>query len=96
MSAGNPKPNISWITPTGEVTMGTEIEGGSVLQIRSSKREDNGTFTCMARNDFGITSKGFQVFIEGKYFLTLIKNKWQASAICFTLLTEHKLSPKLF
>ncbi len=55
---GVPQPSVSWhrennaALPTGEIQL-----GGNVLKIHNAKKEDRGTYFCLADNGVGKSAK---------------------------------------
>lgn len=62
---GKPEPKITWYKNGHELLEHTrEKHGKSILLIRNLMQRDTGTYTCVARNMVGETSKEFHLDIE--------------------------------
>ena len=64
---GSPKPKIRWLKDDKEVMPSDNIlivEGGAVLILSSTKKEDSGTYTCEVSNALGVTKDSSKLVID--------------------------------
>lgn len=65
----------------------TDFSTGQYYRIPNTRRDDAGSYQCMARNDAGtIFSEKIDVVVACKYIICpktkIVHNKWNASTTC--------------
>lgn len=78
---GNPKPTIKWIVATtGRQRRYTVLNDGT-LEVPNADLQDEGNYTCIANNSYGILNRTTSVSILGNELYARYANLCSASLV---------------
>lgn len=66
----------------------TVLDNGS-LRISNVTKMDDGVYTCVARNQFGVASSAGSLLVKGKLYL--MKRLFWFLRVCFSLVSQLKM-----
>ena len=65
---GEPKPNITWQATRPHTLSNARVMIDGTLEIRRINFDDEGNYTCVARNAFGSTTRTTSVQVLGRFW----------------------------